>query len=330
MQCMEIWGGNQAISSEVRLSGIDAYVYSRPYVAAGETGARSGGGDVHYLSSCATGRISRLIVADVSGHGGEVAPIATNLRRLMGRYSNYIDQSRFIAEVNGRFHELRASGDRWSGMFATAVTATYFAPTDELSISSAGHPSPIRYDGARAVWEPIRVDSGSSGGPANLPLGVLDDARFDQRTLTLGERDLVLIYTDAAIEVAGPDGRQLGESGLLGVLSQIGPAEPEALIRRLIERLAAHEVPGGARAAGSAGMDAGDSGFGDDLTLLVLSRNPRKPRPSPVLAARAGLRIAASAVRSIVNPTVTLSLPQLKTRSILGAMADRFNRGRGS
>src|SRR5687768_18611008 len=56
-------GGNQPADSGVVMAGLDAWVYCRPYHGA------AAGGDVYYVSSCATGRITRLLVADVSGHG---------------------------------------------------------------------------------------------------------------------------------------------------------------------------------------------------------------------------------------------------------------------
>jgi hypothetical protein len=58
MQCMEVWGGNALIDTSVSISGLDAWVYSKPF----ENG--EAGGDVHYVSSCATGRITRLLLAD--------------------------------------------------------------------------------------------------------------------------------------------------------------------------------------------------------------------------------------------------------------------------
>ena len=74
MQCMEVWGGNQVVDSGVVMAGLDAWVYSKPF------GGAEGGGDVYYVSSCATGRITRLLVADVSGHGSSVAQTAAGLR----------------------------------------------------------------------------------------------------------------------------------------------------------------------------------------------------------------------------------------------------------
>ena len=49
-EAMEVWGGNQPADSGVIMPGLDAWVYSRPH------GEATAGGDVHYVSSCATGR----------------------------------------------------------------------------------------------------------------------------------------------------------------------------------------------------------------------------------------------------------------------------------
>src|SRR5690349_11747250 len=100
MQCMEIWGGNQLFDSNVQLTGVDAWVYSRPYHD------QTDGGDVHYVSSCATGRITRLLIADVSGHGDAVGKIATELRTLMRKNVNRIEQNGFVAAMNAQFAEL--------------------------------------------------------------------------------------------------------------------------------------------------------------------------------------------------------------------------------
>src|SRR6478609_2236552 len=86
MQCMEVWGGNQLADSGVVMAGLDAWVYSKPF------GGAEGGGDVYYVSSCATGRITRLLVADVSGHGASVGGLAVQLRTLMRKHVNQIDQ----------------------------------------------------------------------------------------------------------------------------------------------------------------------------------------------------------------------------------------------
>lgn len=327
MQCMEIWGGNVAAARDVRLSGIDVHVFSRP-LADDRPEGEPGGGDIHYLSSCATGRISRMFIADVSGHGGEVAAIASNLRRLMGKFSNYIDQRRFMESVNERFNELREAGERYSGLFATAVVATYFSPTDEVTLTTAGHPRPLLFDASTGSWATIAgdADRAVSDRPANLPLGVLESVAFDQHRVRLGEGDAMLLYTDALIEIADPSGRQLGEGGLVRLLNRIGlPAEPGQLVARLQAELADYAAGGSESASRE---DAAT--FTDDATVLIVRRNASKPKPSVGLAAAAGWRLVRNAAGSLLrrkgSSGPVLTIPEARARLILGAMCDRFNR----
>src|SRR5258708_2281837 len=100
LQCMEVWGGSQQTSQGVEFGGLDAWVHSQPY-----GGARHGG-DVYYASSCATGRISRLLLADVAGHGLKVASTAADLRTLMRRFINRLDQQEFMRLLNINFTAL--------------------------------------------------------------------------------------------------------------------------------------------------------------------------------------------------------------------------------
>src|SRR6202051_3239350 len=110
MQCMEVWGGSQLTERVVQLGGLDAWVYSKPF------GQAQHGGDVYYASSCATGRISRLLLADVSGLGNTVASIAADLRTLMRRFVNRLDQAEFVRLLNQQFAALSKTQT-----FATAI-----------------------------------------------------------------------------------------------------------------------------------------------------------------------------------------------------------------
>src|SRR5271155_1302195 len=110
MQCMEVWGGSQLTSRSVALGGLDAAVFSKPY------GAAQRGGDVYYASSCATGRITRLLLADVAGHGNAVAATAADLRTLMRRFVNRLDQIDFVRLLNQQFAALSKEGT-----YATAL-----------------------------------------------------------------------------------------------------------------------------------------------------------------------------------------------------------------
>lgn len=91
MECMELWGGSRETDTVLKMSGLNAKVYSRAFGSAGY------GGDVYYFSSCASGRISRVLLADVTGHGKAVANTASALRDVMRHNINMIRQTRLMA-----------------------------------------------------------------------------------------------------------------------------------------------------------------------------------------------------------------------------------------
>src|SRR4029077_2548524 len=163
MTCMEVWGGSQLTTRGVEMGGLDAWVYSKPY------GDAQRGGDVYYASSCATGRITRLLLADVGGHGNTVASTAANLRTLMRRFVNRLDQTEFVRMLNQQFTILSESGT-----FATAVVATFFAPTQRLIVSNAGHPRPLLYRAAKGQWTLLGAEPAEEeASPHNMPLGII-------------------------------------------------------------------------------------------------------------------------------------------------------------
>lgn len=309
MQCMEVWGGNRAISSCVAMPGLTAWVYSQPYEG------QDSGGDLHYVTSCATGRITRLVIADVAGHGVTVAKAADALRRLLCKYSNYADQTAFVESLNRRFAELADQADDDTvqpGAFATAVVATYFAPTDELAITNAGHPRPIAFRSSSRSWHVIhREDNARSHG--DLPLGIDAPTTYSISRDTLHDDDLVLFYSDALIEARLPGGRLLGEAGLLGVLQEIEPREPETLIDRLLSAIKARGT--------------GSDSFNDDVTALLVARGERpKPKPSIATSVKATSLIAAQALRSLRPGAMPAALPEFKLSLLGGALLDKYNK----
>ena len=221
LQCMEIRGGSQAVDASVSTPGLDAWVFSRP------CGGDATGGDVHYVSLCGGGTITRLIVADVSGHGQEVAEFSSSLRGLMRKNINTKSQTRLIRDLNRQFAE-RAKLQR----FATAVVATYLATKKSFTLCNAGHPRPLWYRAETRDW--TLLDQNLEG-VGNLPLGLDDETAYNQFVLQLGSDDLVLVYTDALIESADPSGVLLGEQGLFGLARSIEPGAPDTVGRALLD-----------------------------------------------------------------------------------------------
>lgn len=113
MQCMEVWGGNSAVHKWFDMPGLTTWIYSQPH------GTSQAGGDVYYLSSCASGRVTRILLADVSGHGENVSQVAVSLRELMRSHMNPVRQKRFVQPANREFTDADHSGK-----FAALIIAT--------------------------------------------------------------------------------------------------------------------------------------------------------------------------------------------------------------
>jgi len=70
LECKELWGGNRNRDSEVSAGKVIGSIYSTPCCKVGE------GGDIYYFGVCKDGVITRLAIADVTGHGEAVSEIS--------------------------------------------------------------------------------------------------------------------------------------------------------------------------------------------------------------------------------------------------------------
>lgn len=300
MQCMEVWGGSHGSHSAVAMPGLEVWVYSRPHEG------DDAGGDVHYVSSCGTGRITRLLLADVSGHGESAAKFADSLRDLMRKYVNYIDQTRFVETMNREFAEMASS----EGQFATAIVATYWAPTGRLILSNAGHPRPCLYRAADRTWRVLRADA--APGLSNLPLGVASPTSYEELSLKLEEDDLLVLVSDALTEARSPDRRMLGEKGLLDALRALPVDEPDHLVQGLIDA-----------ATGHAERDTLD----DDATVLIVRCTGDRSHRSPARNAPRAIRgMVTGMIDSIRKGKNLIPLPEMSLANVGGVLFDRFNR----
>lgn len=302
MQCLEVWGGNQAVDNGVVMPGLDAWVYSRPF------GDHAAGGDIHYVSSCVSGRITRLLVADVSGHGDTVAGVARKLRGLMRRYLNYIDQAKLVQGVNREFAALTEDGG-----FATAVVGTFFAPTNRLTLCNAGHPPPLWWCARRREWSVIDSSRDRTvEGLANIPLGIAELTRYDQTGLTLAEGDLVVAYTDSLSEARDAGGRMLGTEGLLAIARTLDPTDPGSLIRTLLAEVERY----------AQGPPA------DDATVLILRPNALRPRISIIAGMKSSARMVREFLARLGTGLADYPWPESRVTNMLGIFFQRFNRAR--
>jgi serine phosphatase RsbU (regulator of sigma subunit) len=201
--------------------------------------------------------ITRFLVADVAGHGARVSDVARWLQKLVAGNINRKSQVRLVAALNERFAKVPGMGT-----FATAVVGTYLTKGSRLTLCNAGHPRPFHYRATTRQWSIVRsTGGGSEESPANLPLGTDRHSSYRQMQAILDDGDLIFVYTDAVTESTDPNGKPLGERGLLTLLRGICAAPPASMAAAIIDRL---------------GEFRGKTQPHDDLTFLLLRRNGQR------------------------------------------------------
>ncbi|MCW2966591.1 MAG: putative sensor protein [Solirubrobacteraceae bacterium] len=182
-----------------------------------------------------------VVIGDVSGKGPEAAAV-TALARYTIRSAALNDwaPAQVLRRLNDTLlHEIESQ-------FITVALA-YLSHDGQNTVVRTvlgGHPPPfvVRSDGS---VEQIGI-------PGTL-LGVRSDVRLQESQTVLEPGDALLLFTDGVIE-AGPRGAPVGEDGLARVLSQLGGADPEAIVS----------------AVDAAALGAGPGRARDDVALLAL------------------------------------------------------------
>lgn len=255
LKCLEVWGGSSNADHAASVPGLDISVCSRPFEHS------QAGGDLYLISSCSSGWISRILLADVAGHGDAVSDLSSQLRKEMHRSINTVDQSKLARSLNRAFENI-SEGRK----FATAVLMTYFAPSGHLIFVNAGHPPPLMRRAGTNTW--FAIDQDTPGvltttsnqikvGIKNLPLGVIRSTEYEQIAININEGDLVCAYTDAFTEAQRPDGKLLGTQGLADALEQALTSAPSDTAAAVVQEIESN----------------GYIPAEDDHTLLMLHQN---------------------------------------------------------
>jgi len=237
IQCTEVWGGTGSCDVSVKLAGVRGECYSKTF----EGGAA--GGDIHFLSVCGMSILSKIVIADVSGHGEESAAVSSIIHDALIESIGAHDNSAMMTQVNNSFVERRTGAFK----FTTMVSLIFDSRDRSLVYAYAGHPSILCGSPKTGRFSPIRPE----GQRAGLPLGILHgpEISYEQHLAQLERGEVLVVYTDAFSE-AIVDGAMIGEEGLVRILEGAGTLAPDLLKAHLIETVGTN--------------------FNDDASLLIL------------------------------------------------------------
>jgi phosphoserine phosphatase RsbU/P len=212
--------------------------------AAATVPARAVGGDFYLAQPLANGRFS-LALGDVSGKGVPAGLVASSVQARLETMARHADWQ--AAAVIGDLNRA-LTGTIETARFATLAYVELEPSSSEVLIVNAGHPPliVITADGQREFV--------SSTGAA---LGVLPDARYEARTLTLQPGAVLVAYSDGVTEALGEDDEEFGEAQLALSIAGKRHLTASQLCQALIDDVRAFR---------------GTAPPADDVTVMVIKR----------------------------------------------------------
>lgn len=203
------------------------------------------GGD--YFDALPIGDHSVLLaIADVMGKGMPAALLATIFRTtIRARLDLAHDPGRLLSEVNRQMSSDLAKID----MFVTAQVAFFTETMDELIMATAGHCPLLHF--ARDRAEPTQITGGG------VPLGVIDDAKYESLRQNVGPGDRFVFLTDGLYEAQSPSGEMIGLERIAAQIPKLWVGAPHIFCGQLLDYVREWSK---------------DAPAADDRTLLVVER----------------------------------------------------------
>lgn len=171
-----------------------------------------------------------VFIGDASGHGPSAAVAAAMVQATLHACAAESAGPGALFETLNR-HLCRK---RMEGSFVTAFVGFYDASSHRLTYTSAGHPPPLL--ACPSNHAPRLLDAG--GGP---PLGIDEEATFEEASVVLEPGQTVLLYTDGISEARDAAGMMFGAESIERCLSGC-PGDAAAAIRQLLTCLEAHQA----------------------------------------------------------------------------------------
>ena len=207
--------------------------------------ARLVGGDAFNYRELGNGRMG-VAIADVSGKGVPAALLMANLQASLWAFCN---GRRAIPEAI-RFVNESVVRSAAGGTFITLFYGEIDPAAGTLSYVNAGHNFPMlrRRDG--------RVDVLREGG---LPLGIVEDADYEQGVAEFRLGESLMMYSDGLSEALDLGQNEFGEDRLRALWGEHGARPPQEVIHLMLERISDFR---------------GRASQNDDMTIVVVGARP--------------------------------------------------------
>jgi len=213
-------------------------------IAASSTPAREVGGDFFDFIEIGEDRVG-LVVGDVTGKsvsGALVMSASRSVFRMLSEDELTVGES--MTRANRRLKK-----DITSGMFVALLYVVLDGQDKSMNLCSAGQTQPVLMSGKTADAALVETKGDT------FPLGILDDAEYEETRLKLEPGDKVVFYTDGIVEAMNEQEEMFGFDRLLNVVKNSQAKTAESLMEEIKSNV--NEF-------------AGNAPQHDDITIIVI------------------------------------------------------------
>jgi sigma-B regulation protein RsbU (phosphoserine phosphatase) len=184
-------------------------------------------------------------VGDISGKGMPAAMLMSNLQATL---RSHLSPGKSSKEIITSSNNLLYNSTE-STKFATLFFGIINIASKEITYCNAGHNSPYYYKKDLSYSELL------AGG---IILGCLPGSAYEEEIISLGNNELILIYSDGITEAMNKDNEEYGEERLRKVMQTQLNQSPDIIIDKIIADVKDFTV---------------DTPQSDDMTLMIIKRD---------------------------------------------------------
>ena len=184
--------------------------------------AREVCGDLYDFLSYGTKQMG-VALGDVSGKGSAAAlygAVATGILRSLSPHK--LQPSELLRQLNQL-----VSVRRVDGRYMTICFATWQRGRRKLRVANAGQTQPL-------LWKDGHVEQIKIAG---FPIGIFDDATYDEWSVKLDSGDILVFYSDGLTEASNREGKFFGAGRLRALLESNAHLTSSEIADRMLEEV---------------------------------------------------------------------------------------------
>ena len=196
-------------------------------IAAKFSPARAIGGDLYDFLNYSSSRTA-IAIGDISGKGAPAAIYAALVSGILRSHAPMEPApAEMLAAVNYSLADRRIDGQ-----FVSLIYAVWDDINCTLQVSNSGLPRPVY---CRAGKTQVIEATG-------LPLGLFDDAEYDEFTFQAEPEDIFVFFSDGILDATNKEGDLFGRTRLEKIITECSGNSAESMVKSIFKAAAEHSA----------------------------------------------------------------------------------------